>query len=70
MRMKNRWIAGLLVAIALSVAACAPPNQGGGASAEPSDAAAPQATPGTSAEPMDSATPKASGEPGRGGYDY
>ncbi len=70
MRMKNRWIAGPLVAIALSMAACAPPNQGGGASAEPSDAAAPQVTPGTSAEPMDNATPKASDDPGRGGYDY
>ena len=68
--MKNRWIAGLLLTIALSMAACAPPNQGGGASAEPSDAADPQGTPGTSAEPMDSATPKASDEPGRGGYDY
>ena len=68
--MKNRWTGGLLLAVALSMAACAPPNQGGGASAEPSDAAAPQATPGTSAEPMDSAAPKASDEPGRGGYDY
>ena len=68
--MKNRWTGGLLLAVALSLAACAPPNQGGGASGEPSDAAAPQDMPGTSAEPMDSATPKASGEPGRGGYDY
>lgn len=66
--MKNRWIGALVLVAAL--AACAPPNQGGGASAEPSDAAAPQATPGASAEPMDSATPKASDEPGRGGYDY
>lgn len=68
--MKDRWTGGLLVASALSMAACAPPSQGGGASAEPSDAAAPQDTPGTSTEPMESATPKASDEPGRGGYDY
>jgi hypothetical protein len=68
--MKNRWTGGLLLAVALSTAACAPPDPGGGASAEPSDAAAPQSTPGESAEPMDSATPKASDEPGRGGYDY
>jgi hypothetical protein len=68
--MKNRWTGGLLLAVALSLAACAPPNQGGDASAEPSDAGAPQATAGESAEPMDSATPKASDEPGRGGYDY
>ena len=68
--MKNRWIGALVLVASLALAACAPPNQGGGASAEPSDAAAPQATPGASAEPMASATPKASDEPGRGGYDY
>jgi hypothetical protein len=68
--MKNRWIAVPLAAITLSMAACAPPSQGGGASGEPSDAAAPQLTPGTSAEPMDSEPPKASDDPGRGGYDY
>lgn len=68
--MKNRWIGALLLAAALTLAACAPPNQGGGSTVEPSDAAAPQATPATSTESMESATPKASDEPGRGGYDY
>ena len=68
--MKNRWTGAILLAAALTLGACAPPNQGGGASSEPSDAAVPQATPEISAEPMESATPKPSDEPGRGGYDY
>lgn len=68
--MKNRWSGAILLAAALTLGACAPPNQGGGASAGPSEAGAPQAMPGTSAEPLDSATPKASDDPGSGGYDY
>jgi hypothetical protein len=36
MRMKNRWIGGLLVAMAVALGACAPPDQGGQQSSEPS----------------------------------
>lgn len=61
--MKNRWIGGLLVAAVLSLAACAPPTQGGGASGEASGAAAPR-----SSEPMESERPVRSTDPG--GYDY
>ncbi|HEX7171398.1 MAG TPA: hypothetical protein VF365_02195 [Candidatus Limnocylindria bacterium] len=70
--MKNRWIGGLLLGVSLSMAACAPPNQGGGASAEPSERAAPASVAPASVEP--SAEPMESEEPGQsaapGGYDY
>jgi ABC-type oligopeptide transport system substrate-binding subunit len=36
MRMKTRWMGGLLVAMALALAACAPPDPGGQQSSEPS----------------------------------
>ena len=50
--MKHRSIAGLILAAALALAACAPPDTGGGSSAEPS------AHDGGSHAPMDSGAPK------------
>lgn len=64
--MKHRSITGLILAISLTLAACAPPDAGGGSAAEPS--AEPSAHDGGSHAPMDSGAPKESdsGEP----YDY
>lgn len=62
--MKNRWIGGFVLAAVLALAACAPPSQGGGASAEPSVA------PPASAEPMVSEQPAESQDDGGGRYDY
>jgi hypothetical protein len=59
MRMKNRWIGGFVLAAILSLAACAPPSQGGDASSEPS-----QAAPGASGSPAQSE------DDGGGRYDY
>jgi predicted small secreted protein len=54
MHMKHRWIGGLLLAAALTLAACAPPDQGAGdESAEP-DAPSSEAT---------DAAPAQSGDP-------
>ncbi len=39
MRMKHRWIGGLVLAIAVALGACAPPGQGGRSSVEPIPAA-------------------------------
>jgi hypothetical protein len=39
MRMKHRWIGGLLLAAALSLGACAPPDQGADESAAPTPGA-------------------------------
>jgi hypothetical protein len=36
--MKNRWIGGVVLALAVALGACAPPGQGGGSSDEPSSA--------------------------------
>jgi hypothetical protein len=36
--MKNRWIGGLVLALAVALGACAPPGQGGGSPDEPSAA--------------------------------
>jgi hypothetical protein len=58
-RMKHRWIGGLIVAAALALGACAPPNQGGQSSEEPSQAPASSA-PATTAEPTDMAEPSES----------
>lgn len=33
--MKNRWFGGLVLAMALALAACAPPTQGGGSTSPP-----------------------------------
>ena len=62
--MRNRWIGGLLLAAVLALAACAPPSQGGGASAEPSEAAP------ASAEPMVSEEPAQSEDDAADRYDY
>jgi hypothetical protein len=72
MRMKNRWIGGLALATALMLGACAPPNQGAGASSEP----AATSSPSTEASPSEDAgsmgTPEAteSTEATPDTYDY
>ncbi len=69
MRMKNRWIGGLVLAIAVVLGACAPPNQGGGASDEPSVPASAAPAESSGAE---SAAPEASAEASQPApsYDY
>jgi hypothetical protein len=62
MRMKNRWIGGLLLAGLLAMAGCTPTPQGAGASGDASAAPA-------SAEPMASEAPAESADDG-GRYDY
>ena len=66
--MNRRWIGGILLAAALSLAACAPqPGAGESASVPPaSAAAAPSETP----EPMESAEPSQSAEPTPDDYEY
>jgi len=59
--MKHRWITGLMLAVALALAACAPPDTGGGSSAEPSSH-------GASHDPTESKAP--SETDGGGRYDY
>ena len=59
--MKHRSITGLILAVVLALVACAPPDAGGGSSAEPSSR-------GSSHAPTES---KAPGETDGGGrYDY
>ena len=59
MRMKNRWIGALALATALTLGACAPPNQGAGESSEPAATSSPstEASPSEDAESME--TPEA-----------
>ena len=64
--MKHRWIGGVLLVAALTLAACAP-QPGGGASSD--DAPAESVAPHTSAEPMESHAPDESDDSG-GRYDY
>jgi hypothetical protein len=67
--MNRRWIGGILLAAALSLAACAPQPGGAGESTSVSpvsDAAAPSETP----EPMESAEPSESAEPTPDDYEY
>ena len=72
--MNRRWIGGILLAVALSLAACAPQQGGAGESASvapasvapASEAAAPSETP----EPMESAEPSESAEPTPDDYEY
>jgi len=67
--MNRRWIGGILVAVSLSLAACAPQQGGAGESASvapASEAAAPSETP----EPMDSAEPSESAAPTPDDYEY
>jgi len=67
MRMKHRWIGGgLALATALTLGACAPPQQGADESAAPS-LAADDSTP-TPATP--SAEPSRSAVPAQTPYDY
>jgi hypothetical protein len=70
MRMKNRWIGGLLLGAVLALAACAPPSQGGGASGEPSEVAPASEEAPASAAPMASDEPAESEDDGGGRYDY
>ena len=53
--MKQRWIGGLVLAMAVAHGACAPPNQGGQSSTGPSSAP-------ESVAPVSTATPEASAE--------
>ena len=64
MRMKHRWIGGLALAVAVTLAACAPPSQGGAQSEGPS-APAEGSTPATT-EP----TGSGSAEPTPDDYEY
>ena len=70
MRMKNRWIGGLVLALAVALGACAPPGQGGGSSDEasgpPSLPAGSQAPESTAAEPSAEASDAAPAP----SYDY
>ena len=75
--MKHRWIGGVLLVVAMTLAACAPRQGGAGASGSP-DGSADATTQATaeptspSAEPMETAEPSASGsaEPTPDDYDY
>jgi len=71
MRMKNRWIGGLFLALTVALGACAPPGQGGGssdeASAAPSVPAASQAPESMGAEPSAETSDAAAPAPS---YDY
>ncbi len=77
MRMKNRWIGGLTLALTFSLAACAP-GQRAGESLEPSDepqalASAAESTPAEpseSPEPMESAEASETAEPTPYDYEY
>ena len=76
--MKHRWIGGVLLVVAMTLAACAPRQGGaeGSGSPEASAAATTEATAEPSSSP--SAAPTASAEPGESGnaeptpegYDY
>ena len=66
--MKHRSITGLILAVALALAACAPPDAGGGSSNVPSQAAPSYSAHDGSHEPMES---KAPGQTDGGDtYDY
>ena len=75
--MKHRWIGGLLLAVTVSLAACAP-GQGAGESAEASDEplTTASAAPSTAAEatdtpePIESAEASESPEPTPDDYEY
>lgn len=68
--MKNRWIGGLVLAMAVALGACAPPGQGGGSSDEasspPSTAAESDAPESVQAEPSTEASDAAPAP----SYDY
>jgi hypothetical protein len=71
MRMKNRWIGGLVLAIAVALGACAPPGQGGGSSDEPSEPAPAESTAAESAAPERTAPePSAEASQPAPSYDY
>ncbi len=71
MRMKHRWIGGLLIATALTLGACAPPNQGGQSSDEPSRAAeSSEPAPESAAPATESSAPSGSAEPTPDDYEY
>lgn len=55
--MKHRWIVGLVMALAVALAACAPPGQGGQESSAPSEA--PSSADAASAPPEESSAPSA-----------
>ena len=70
MRMKNRWIGGLALAIALTLGACAPTQQGAEESDEPAPAAETSAPASESAEAMESSEASESAEPTPDDYEY
>jgi hypothetical protein len=66
--MKNRWIGGLVIAIAVALGACAPPNQGGqesGGASQP-----PESMGAESMEPAESMAPSGTPAPVETPYDY
>jgi hypothetical protein len=76
--MKHRWIGGVLLVVALTMAACAPRQGGAGGSASPEGSGAQtteasvEPTSSASAEPMETAEPSASEsvEPTPDDYEY
>jgi hypothetical protein len=70
--MKNRWIGALALEAALTLGACAPPNQGAGESPSEPAASSPsaEASPSESAEPMESTEATQSTEATPYTYDY
>jgi hypothetical protein len=71
--MKNRWIGGLVIVVAVALGACAPPNQGGqesvGASQPPESMAA-ESMAAESMEPAESMAPSGTPAPVETPYDY
>jgi len=66
--MKNRWIGGLVIAMAVALGACAPPNQGGqesGGASQPPESMAPE-----SMAPAESMVPSGTPAPVETPYDY
>jgi hypothetical protein len=69
--MKNRWIGGLALVAALTLAACAPTQQGADETTEPSSAASPAEA--EAEHSMDMSSPASGGDDSGGDpddYDY
>jgi hypothetical protein len=66
--MKHRWFGGLVLALAVALAACAPPGQGGQESSAPSQV--PSSADPESAPPAESAAPSEDTGAPAPSYDY